>query len=173
MRRVTERLERVDRAAVSLMARWSVPLLRWALGITYLWFGALKIFGVSPVSGLVEEMTVGLPKKRFVQLVGVWEVAVGIALLLRLALRLTLLLYFLQLAGTFGLLLRAPRVTFQRGNPLLLTQSGEFIIKNLVLLAGGLVVGSTVRLSREEIQPASGEPATAREEARISAGAAR
>ena len=34
---------------------------------------------------------------------------------------------------------------FQRGHPLLLTTEGEFVIKNLVLISAGLVIGSTVK----------------------------
>lgn len=37
-----------------------------------------------------------------------------------------------------------PQVAFSKGNPLLLTVEGEFVAKNLVLLAAGLVVGSNV-----------------------------
>jgi hypothetical protein len=36
-------------------------------------------------------------------------------------------------------------VTFQRGNPPLLTVEGEFVVTNLVLIAAALVVGTTVR----------------------------
>jgi putative oxidoreductase len=36
-------------------------------------------------------------------------------------------------------------VTFRHGNPLLLTVEGEFVVKNLVLIAAALVVGTTVR----------------------------
>jgi uncharacterized membrane protein YkgB len=36
-------------------------------------------------------------------------------------------------------------VTFQHGNPLLLRVEGEFVLKNLVLIAAALVVGTTVR----------------------------
>jgi hypothetical protein len=59
--------------------------------------------------------------------------------------RLILLLFWLQMAGTFLVLVLQPDVAFQGGNPLLLTTEGEFVIKNLVLITAGLVVGSTVR----------------------------
>jgi uncharacterized membrane protein YkgB len=60
------------------------------------------------------------------------------------ALRLTLLLFWLQMAGTLMVLVLRPDMAFQGGNPLLLTAEGEFVIKNLVLIAAGLVVGGTV-----------------------------
>ena len=78
-------------------------------------------------------------------LLGVWEIAVGLGLLLRVALRTTLFLFWLQMAGTFLVLLLRPDLAFQQGNPLLLTTEGEFVIKNLVLISAGIVVGSTVR----------------------------
>lgn len=81
-----------------------------------------------------------------------WEVALGIALLFRFYLRLTLLLFFLQLAGTFLVLIVHPEEAFQNGNPLMLTQTGEFVVKNLVLLSAGIAVGSTVRRGREPIR---------------------
>jgi hypothetical protein len=63
-------------------------------------------------------------------------------------LRLTLALFWLQMAGTFVSLVVLPERAFQDGNPLLLDVTGEFIVKNLVLIAAGLVIGSTVRRTR-------------------------
>ena len=52
--------------------------------------------------------------------------------------------FAIQLVGTFMVFLVLPQVAFSKGNPLLLTVEGEFVAKNLVLLAAGLVVGSNV-----------------------------
>jgi hypothetical protein len=41
----------------------------------------------------------------------------------------------LQLSGTFLVLLLRPDVAFVDGNPLLLSVEGEYVMKNLVLLA--------------------------------------
>jgi uncharacterized membrane protein YphA (DoxX/SURF4 family) len=147
-----EDLEKIDRRATHVMEQSAIPMLRIAVGITYLWFGLLKVFGVSPVSDLVGKMSFGLPKGFFVKMMGIWETALGVALLFRLALRFTLLLYFVQLAGTFTVFIAHPRETFRSGNPLLLTRTGEFIVKNLVLLAAGVAVGSTARHDREDIR---------------------
>ncbi len=75
---------------------------------------------------------------------GLWEIAIGSGLLFGVALRLVLLLFWLQLAGTFMVLVLRPEIAFQEGNPFLLTTEGEFVIKNLVLISAGLAVGSTV-----------------------------
>lgn len=68
---------RIDQAVVDLAGRHAISLLRIALAIIYIWFGALKIAGASPVAALVEKMAYGMPKAPFVRFVGVWEVVVG------------------------------------------------------------------------------------------------
>jgi uncharacterized membrane protein YkgB len=59
--------------------------------------------------------------------------------------------------GTFLVLIVLPEVRFQDGNVFKLTVEGEFVIKNLVLLAAGLVVGATVRRpsDRSDAPPAT------------------
>lgn len=158
MNRPHDNLDRLDRSTSDLMTRSAIPLLRIALGTTYLWFGALKLAGASPVDDLVGKMSFGLPKGLFVKIMGIWESALGVALLLRLAMRFTLVLYFLQLAGTFMVFVAHPRQAYRNRNPLLLTRDGEFIVKNLVLLAAGFAVGGTVRHGTEDI-PSLGQRA--------------
>ena len=131
---------------VRFMSTHGVRLLRLSLAITFIWFGMLKVTGASPVYDLVAHTVYWVSPEFFVPFLGVWEVVVGLGLLFAVAIRLTLLLFWLQLAGTFLVLILRPDIAFQQGtNPLLLTTEGEFVIKNLVLISAGLVVGGTVR----------------------------
>jgi uncharacterized membrane protein YkgB len=139
----------VDRTLVRFMASWGITLLRVALGIVFVWFGALKLVGRSPVADLVAQTVYWIPPAVVVPVLGVWEVVVGLGLLARVALRVVLFLFWLQMAGTFLVLVVRPDIAFQSGNPLLLTVPGEFVIKNLVLIAAGLVIGSTAARPRE------------------------
>ena len=123
------RFNQIDRAIVGFMGSYAISLLRIALGITYIWFGGLKILGVSPVAELVAKTLFFLPGQVVVPFMGIWEVAIGIGLLLRLALRFTLLMMCLQLAGTFLVLIVQPQLAFQNMNPLLLTETVELVIK--------------------------------------------
>lgn len=136
--------ERVDAAMVGFMAAWGIRLLRLCLGIVFIWFGVLKVSGDSPVEALVAAAVPWFPPERFIPFLGGWEILVGAGLLFGVALRLTLLLFWMQMAGTFLILVLRPDLAFQHGNPLLLTTEGEFVIKNLVLITAGLAVGSTV-----------------------------
>ena len=130
---------------VGFMSEYGPRILRYALAVVFIWFGALKLSGRSPVAELVAHTVYWLPANRVVPALGIWEMLVGVGLLFRVALRVTLLLFWLLLAGTSLVLVVRPDIAFQGGNPLLLTMEGEFVVKNLVLIAAGLVVGSRVR----------------------------
>ncbi len=130
---------------IRFMADYGIRVLRVCLGIVFVWFGLLKVIGKSPVAELVAHTVYWVPSAFFVPFLGAWEIVVGLGLLFALALRLILFLFWLQMAGTFLVLVVKPDIAFQGGNPLLLTTEGEFVIKNLVLIAAGLVVGGTVR----------------------------
>jgi len=135
----------VDEQMVRFMRAYGIRFIRLSLAVVFIWFGLLKVVGKSPVADLVARTVYWVRPELFVPFLGIWEIVIGLGLLLRRALRLTLLLFWLQLAGTFLVIVLRPDIAFQGGNPLLLTTEGEFVIKNLVLIASGLVVGSTVR----------------------------
>ncbi len=139
------RLVPIDDTIIHFLRRWSIIVLRVSVGVVFIWFGALKVFNVTPVSDLVADTVYWVNPDWIVPLLGVFEIVVGASLLARRALRVVLGLFALQMAGTFLVLVVQPDVAFQDGNPLLLTVEGEFVIKNLVLLSAGMVVGATVR----------------------------
>jgi putative oxidoreductase len=143
-------LNRLDEKVVRFMSSHTILIIRISLGIVFVWFGLLKVMGTSPVYDLASHVVYWLPPELFVPLLGIWEMAIGVGLLLGKALRVVLSLLFLQLAGTFLVLVMRPETAFQGGNPLLLTMEGEFVVKNMVLIAAGLAVGGTVRHIRKE-----------------------
>jgi uncharacterized membrane protein YkgB len=142
---------RADQRVVEVMASHGLGLLRISLGVVFIWFGLLKVIGVTPVADLVTAVISWVPAALSVPLVGIFEVVLGVGLVVGYSLRFTLLLLWLHLAGTFLLLLVRPDLTFQNGNPLFLTADGEFVIKNLVLISGGIAVGSTVRRQEKNL----------------------
>ena len=134
----------IDIAIIRFLRSWSIPALRVSVGVVFVWFGALKVFDVTPVADLVARTVYWFEPSWVVPVLGAFEILVGIGLVFKIALRATLLLFACQMAGTFLVLLLLPEVSFQDGNPLLLTVEGEFVVKNLVLLSAGMVVGATV-----------------------------
>jgi uncharacterized membrane protein YkgB len=150
------RLERMDETLVRLMSAYGIHLLRWAIAVLYLWFGSLKLIHASPAAELVVGTVFWLPPRAALVFIGSWEMLIGAGLLCThpLALRATLFLLWLQIAGTFQVFFLLPEVAFQNGNPLLPTLEGQYAVKNLVLVAAGLVIGSTVRRNTEEKEQA-------------------
>lgn len=144
MLRLPRWLIRFDRGVIGITRRYSLLILRIALGIVFIWFGALKVFDASPVAGLVAETLPFLSPRVAVLCLGAVEVIIGLGLLTGWAIRVTLLLFFAQMAGTFLIAAVRPGLIFVDGNPLLLTVLGEFLLKNVVLIAGGLAIVATV-----------------------------
>lgn len=132
------------------MRRNGILFLRISLGIVFFWFGFLKFFpGVSPADQIATEtiskLTFGFIEPNVsIIILAIWETLIGIGLLTGKYLRITLLLLFAQMIGTMTPLILFPEETFTRF-PFVPTLEGQYIIKNLVLISAGLVVGATVR----------------------------
>jgi len=141
---------RADEKITYFMRRYGVLFLRVSVGIVFLWFGVLKFFpGVSPATGIatatIERLTFGLIQPEIsIIILAIWETLIGLGLITGLFLRLTLFLLFTQMLGTMTPLILFPAETFVIF-PLVPTLEGQYIIKNLVLISAGLVIGSTVR----------------------------
>jgi putative oxidoreductase len=133
-----------EERVIAVLQRISLPCLRISLGLTFTWFGALKAAGVSPVGSLVAHTMPFLDPHWFVPALGVFEVVLGIALMTARSLRIVVPVLAAHLAGTFLVLVTQPELAFQHGNPLLLSTIGEFVIKNVVLIAAAMVLGSRI-----------------------------
>lgn len=132
------------------MSRNGILFLRISLGIVFLWFGALKFFpGLSPAEDLavqtIERLTFGnITGEAALYILAIWESLIGVFLLLGIWMRLTLLLLFSQMVGTIMPLFLFPQKVFAY-IPLVPTLEGQYIIKNLVIISAGIVIGATVR----------------------------
>jgi uncharacterized membrane protein YphA (DoxX/SURF4 family) len=144
---------RVDTTAAAWMARNGIQLLRLSLGIVFLWFGVLKFFpDLSPAQSLagrtVAALSFGLlTADRAVLILAVWESLIGLGLLSGFFLRSTLFLLWLQMLGTATPFVLFPEICFT-SVPLVPTLEGQYIVKNLVLVSAGIVIGATVRGGR-------------------------
>ena len=141
---------RIDAAITEWMARHGIAILRISLGVIFVWFGALKYFpNLSPATDLagrtIEVITFGaVSAGPGVKILAAWEVLIGLGLLTGFAMRATLALLFVQMLGTLTPLVIFPGEVFARG-PFVPTLEGQYIIKNFVLVAAGIVIGATVR----------------------------
>jgi len=115
-----------------------------SLALIFVWFGALKPLGLSPAESLLKQTVTWLPfgnPDTWLQIIGFWEVSIGICFLFKSTYRIAIALLFMQMVGTFMPLVFLPEVTFQNGNPLVLTLEGQYIIKNVLIISSALVLG--------------------------------
>ena len=142
---VVKYFDKVDRTITKWMGVNGLIILRVGLGIVFFWFGVLKFFpGLSPAENLVRNTIYFIDPDIFLPILAVWETLIGIGLITGKYMRITLLLLFLQMPGTALPLIILPDVVWNNF-PFGLTLEGQYIIKNLVLIGGGLVLGATVR----------------------------
>ena len=144
------RLDAFDARFTAWMSRVGVRLLRVSVGIVFFWFGVLKFFpGLSPAQTLATDtmhlLTFGmLPAGTALPLLATWECLIGVGLVFGVQLRATLFLLWLQMMGTITPLFIFPELCFTRV-PYAPTLEGQYIIKNIVLISAGIVIGATVR----------------------------
>jgi uncharacterized membrane protein YphA (DoxX/SURF4 family) len=159
---LTSLFNRLDARITRWMARYGILFLRISMGIIFLWFGALKFFpGLSPAAGLatrtIERLTFGLiaPDVSII-ILATWESLIGLGLITGYFIRATLLLLFLQMLGTISPIFFFPKEVFTI-LPYAPTLEGQYILKNMVLISAGLVIGSTVRGGKVVADPATKE----------------
>jgi len=109
-------------------------MLGWSLGIVYLWFGALKLAHLSPVLELIRRTSPLLATAPFYDALALSELALGGMLLAGVWKRWTAASTIMHLIGTFSVVFSSPQTAFRPSFPIL-TMEGEFVMKNLVLLA--------------------------------------
>ncbi len=150
---VEKYFKKIDQAVTSWMACTGLTFLRVGLGVIFLWFGVLKFFpGLSPAENLVRNTIYFFDPDIFIPVLAAWEALIGVWLITGKFMRLTLLLLFLQMPGTALPLLILPDVVWNVF-PYGLTIEGQYIVKNLVLIGAGLVLGGTVRGGRLNPDP--------------------
>jgi len=120
----------------------ALRLLQYSLAIVFFWFGILKPLGMSPAADLVKRTVFWFSADWFVPFLGFWEVTIGLLMLSQKTMRYALVLLFLQIPGTFLPLIICPDVTFQ-SLPFELTLEGQYIIKNLILIAAAITVAGS------------------------------
>ncbi len=152
------KFDQLDKSLTRWLAQNSLSILRISLGVVFFWFGFLKFFpGLSPAQDLagrtIETLSFGLILPAIsLPVLAAWETAIGLGLITGWFMRGTLLLLVLQMVGTVLPLFFFPAEVFT-SVPYAPTLEGQYIIKNMVLVAAALVIGSTVRGGYLQAEP--------------------
>ena len=144
-------------SVVKLVSRWveedEVLLLRLGIATVFLWFGLIKILDYenNPIRPLVEAFSPYLASGLGFYLLGGFEVLVGMGFLFGRYLKYIAILLILHMGGTFLTILFVPSRIFGDYFPLL-TLEGEFVVKNLVLVACALaIIAHSLRPSKGKL----------------------
>jgi putative oxidoreductase len=167
-RRVVDRMLGAARRgrgmAFAWLIRYSLLALRVSLGAVFLGFGVLKYFpGVSPAQSLVlatlhllslrlvPSVIPGLAAMAFVATL---ESVIGLLLITGRRLRLAVVLLSIELAGILSPIVLLPRRMFA-GPDHMPTLEGQYVLKDVILLAAGMVVAAVAGgASLVEAEPA-------------------
>jgi uncharacterized membrane protein YkgB len=136
MDNLSAKLRKLDNLLISFMDRVGLVFLRFAIGVIFIWFGALKTVGeLSPAYDLVAATVYWLTPEIIVPL---------LAFLFTPLTRVAIFLLALQMPGTFLPLVLLPEICFTIF-PVGLTIEGQYIVKNLVIIGSALVIGSRIQ----------------------------
>lgn len=137
-------IRKFDAVVISRLQKLVGPLARVAIFIVYFWFGTLKLIGTSPAAPLVQalfERTISfMPFPTFYTIFSIFEVVIGLLFLIRGLERLAIFLLGIHLFTTILPLIFLPSVTWQAF--LTPTLEGQYIIKNVLIAALAVVIGS-------------------------------
>lgn len=142
-------IEHLDNNIVSFFKKYGILFLRISLGVVFFWFGALKFFpNISPAEELatrtIDIITFGiLPPKVSIKILAFWETLIGLGLFTNKLQRTTLFLLWTQMLGAWLPLIIFPQEMFVVF-PFVLTLEGQYIVKNLVLIAASFVLAAHV-----------------------------
>jgi uncharacterized membrane protein YkgB len=134
--------------AIDWKARNGIKILRVSLGIVFFWFGFVKFFPNLSLAEAIASKTISalsdgwINKNISMPILAIWECAIGIGLLSGKYMKITLALLYLQMIGTLTPLLIFRNETWS-GVFLVPTLLGQYIIKNVVLISAGIVIGAT------------------------------
>lgn len=144
---------KIDKLVIKKFQDYNELVARLAIFLVYFWFGILKIIGFSPATPLVRTLfdtTINfMPFSVFYILFSLFEVIIGITFLIRGLERIGILMIFAHLFTTILLLIFTSSITWQ--SFLMPTLEGQYIIKNILILACAISIGSKLIPSSNKI----------------------
>ncbi len=153
MKNLRFKLHRAETRLTTWLVAHSLWLLRVSLGMIFLLFGVLKFVpGLSPAQELATRTTdvlsFGLvPAGLSIVVIAALECTIGLGLISGRRMRPVLALLGFQMVGAMSPLFLFPGELF--GGPFHApTLEGQYVIKDVVLISAGLVLGATVHGGR-------------------------
>lgn len=115
---------------------------RISLGMLFVWFGLLKPFGLKTTTTLLAHTIYWGSPEVMVPILGWWEVAIGVLLMVRRWVPGAILLLAIRLPATVLALVVHPEVCWVRF-PLAPTPEGQYLLKDVALFFAALAIAGT------------------------------
>lgn len=138
------RIDRIDHWLVSRFKRHGHRVHRISLGALFVWFGLLKPFGMKTTTSLLAHTIYWGSPEVMVPILGWWEVAIGVCLMIRPWVRGALLLLVIRLPATVLALIVHPEICWVHF-PLSPTPEGQYLLKDVTLFFAALAIAGAAR----------------------------
>lgn len=140
-------IKETDARIIHILRAYSLPLSRFALFLIFFWFGILKVIGASPASPMVLALLhTTMPffePNLFLVCFGLFEALIGLCFLIPRLERVAIALLIIHLFTTILPLFLMADMTWSR--PFVPTMEGQYIIKNILILALAVGIGAHLR----------------------------
>jgi len=138
------KINTLDLKIIAWLRRWFLPVARIAIFVVYFYFGILKLAGDSPASPLAHALvakTIGAAHFNLLfNILAVYECLIGILFLIPKATRIVIPLLFIHMLIVCSPLLLVPHLAWAK--PFVPTLEGQYIIKNLAIIALSIGIAS-------------------------------
>lgn len=143
---IITKVSNLDQEIIKFSNKWFDLISRISLFVVYFWFGLLKLVGLSPASPLAEALTTKTLGLQWFDaaftVLAILECIIGILILFRRTTRLAIGLMVVHMALVCSPLVLVRDLVWRY--PLVPTLEGQYIIKNIALLAVATTLASKV-----------------------------
>lgn len=137
----------IDLSVIAFFRRTFLPVARAAFFVVFFWFGILKLLGLSPASPLAEALTAQTVGLQYFDVLfnglSLVECLIGILFLIPKATRVVIPLLFVHMIVVSAPLALVPHEVW--AGFLVPTLEGQYIIKNLAIIALAIGVAAQTR----------------------------
>lgn len=131
----------------SICKNITMPALRISIAVVFIWFGWLKVVGISPATPLVDALHNAtivsfMDFNTFMILFGLFEVLIGILFLFEKFSKIAIGLLAIHMVTTIMPLFIIPEATWS--SFMVPTLEGQYIIKNIVIIAAAIAIAGHI-----------------------------
>ncbi|MBA3005196.1 MAG: hypothetical protein KJ900_00530 [Proteobacteria bacterium] len=132
-----------DKKIFEAFSKYGHKMHRLSLGCIFIWFGLLKPFGEKTTTSLLAHTVYFFPPEIVLPFLGWWEVAIGICLIYKPLVKVSIMLQFIRIPGTILAFFMHPDICFVQ-LPLVPSPVGQYLIKDIVILFAGIAIAGTI-----------------------------